>query len=526
MSATIDIIIAADDQATKEFAQVAKNIDANVKNIKEIGGRAKTSTEFVGTLANALGGTEIGSYAGQLAGLTDKVSQFAEVQKAGGAGAFAFKAGLAAAAGVIAYQVGSAIGNVIFQVEKWNKSIAETTEKTKEMIAETAKIKALQLTDTKEDIELIRDPAEKRQAYEQLLKSMQTEMIGLEGRVKQGAKEVKAWDAAWKITGDRKGFAEIAKQELAESKEKLKVMQEEALTLQRLLSDRTRDNEEIKKRNEEAKKSEDYIASLQKELELLTTKDKLLAKATQSGAVGEDATLAANLLLQIESAKTQDEQIKKSDDYLAGLRKEVEILRAKKEETAAVVAQQNTFGVDANAEAERLLRERDALKAKEEQEKKLAEDQKKLADEKINQAKQIEAIRTKELDKLAEERIALTQGKEAAHAFNLEKQGLSKTDAQRIAREQATIDRAKQSQQPAPQLQAQETRLLTIGDTQDVGQQQLQIARDSNAQITAISSVLTPILPTLVAVAPGIGAMTSLLSGILTASNKEVEVVS
>jgi hypothetical protein len=78
-------------------------------------------------------------------------------------------------------------------------------------------------------------------------------------------------------------------------------------------------------------------------------------------------------------------------------------------------------------------------------------------------------LKQTELDKLAEEQVLLTQGKEAAHAFALEKQGLSKADAANIAAQQAQNDaiKAKQTAKPnAPTQQinpAFEARLLTRG---------------------------------------------------------------
>jgi hypothetical protein len=97
--------------------------------------------------------------------------------------------------------------------------------------------------------------------------------------------------------------------------------------------------------------------------------------------------------------------------------------------------------------------------------------EKRIEDEKIARAKQIEDLKQRELDRLAEERVLLTQGAEAAKAFSLEKQGLSQEDAKRIAGEQAAVDKIKDStkQQPkeVPTLQATESRLLTRGASED-----------------------------------------------------------
>jgi hypothetical protein len=87
MSESVKILIEAENRASAVIDTTAKDIDNKVKSIKASGEQAKKSTEFFGSIANALGGSEIGAFAGQLSQLTEKTSQFAEVQKLGGAGA-------------------------------------------------------------------------------------------------------------------------------------------------------------------------------------------------------------------------------------------------------------------------------------------------------------------------------------------------------------------------------------------------------------------------------------------------------
>ena len=92
----------------------------------------------------------------------------------------------------------------------------------------------------------------------------------------------------------------------------------------------------------------------------------------------------------------------------------------------------------------------------------------------------------KETDRITEQRIELEKGKEAAHAFALEMQGLAKADAERIARDQAEIDAIKeknalkdQSKDVQTGVQAVESRLLTRGPvankTLEVANKQLKV---------------------------------------------------
>jgi hypothetical protein len=61
----------------------------------------KATTEFFGSISNLAGGGVLSSVAGQLAGLTEKTSQFAQTAEKGSAAALAFQGGLLAAAAVV-----------------------------------------------------------------------------------------------------------------------------------------------------------------------------------------------------------------------------------------------------------------------------------------------------------------------------------------------------------------------------------------------------------------------------------------
>ena len=75
-SESVQILIEAEDKASAKIASATQAIDQNIKSVKDTGAKAKASTEFLGVLAGQLGGTELASYAGQLAGVTEKVGQF------------------------------------------------------------------------------------------------------------------------------------------------------------------------------------------------------------------------------------------------------------------------------------------------------------------------------------------------------------------------------------------------------------------------------------------------------------------
>jgi hypothetical protein len=442
MSESVDILIKAEDLATPVIAKSAKavdGLDAGLKRIKESGGQAKKSADFARIIANSLGGTEIGGYIAQMGEAVEKTSQFAEVQKVGGVGALAFKAGLVGLVGTLSFGVGKAIGDQIAGTQKYADALKAAAERAKELDAAIAKSAATRIADTKEDIELIRDPEQKKAAYADLLTNLQKDMAGVEQSIRKGQKANDDFAKSWNYLGNDIALNDAAKAKVQADKERLAVMREQQFELQRMLSDRTKDNELLKKQNELQDKSEAYVDTL---------------------------------------------------------RQQLAVLKATNDEKAAVVAGQNTVGDD-TGEATRILKEIDAINAKAEAEKIAADELKKIEREKENNAKRLVALKENELTKLAEEKILLEQGREAANRFALEKQGLAKADAAAIAREREQIeqqkDAIKEAEKPKKEQGATintafESRLLTRGPADDAAKFTAQNTANALAELKAMNA--------------------------------------
>jgi len=425
MSESVDILIKAEDLATpviKQSAKAVDGLDAGLKRIKESGGQAKKSADFARIIANSLGGSQLGSFIGQMGEAAEKTSQFAEVQKLGGAGAIAFKAGLVGLVGTIAFGVGKAMGDAIFQTQKFEEQLKAAAEATKKLDADQANLRAIMASEQREDIELIRDPDKKKAAYVDMLEALKTNMLGVEGAIKQGTKENEAFAKSWNYLGNDIAINEATKATVETNKQRLAVMKDEKRELEKIVGDRVKENALLKEQNALQDKSEAYVETLQKQLELL---------------------------------------------------------RATNDEKAQVIASQNTVDTDFR-EARNLLQEIDAINAKAAADKIAADELKKIESEKESNAKRLAALKENELNKLAEEKILLDQGREAANAFALEKQGLAKADAVAIAREREQIDLrkdaikeaerqgvAKPIGQQATVNTAFESRLLTRGPADD-----------------------------------------------------------
>ena len=187
---SVKILIEAEDKASAQIVAATKKIEGTVKATKDLTKNAKSSTEIFGSLAGALGGTEIGSFANQIGGLTGKLGEFAEISKIGGAGAMAFKAGLAGVVGVLSFQVGSAIGNLVFETDKWNAELEKSIELSKKMASELNRLADVRLGDELAEIRLLEDPQKQIEALKKLSSEAGKEVSSLARQIAEKKKEL------------------------------------------------------------------------------------------------------------------------------------------------------------------------------------------------------------------------------------------------------------------------------------------------------------------------------------------------
>lgn len=468
MSESVEILIKADDQASQEFGAVAANMDKSMKRVnqilagledpaeryarqleelnqlhksgaidadkfaaasakiqeklagtgnafKEVGGKAKSATEFVGTLAAMTGNSQISGFASQIAGMTEKVGQFSEVSKSGKAGALAFKLGLIGLAVTIGATIGKALGDIIFETKKFNREFERAKQASKDFEDQIRKTASAAMDMRKADIELIRDPEKKKAEYQKMLDQLNKDIQGVSGQLEQSIKLSDEWDDSWKITGNQKAYAEQAKEQVEIDKQRLAALKEQRDEVARLTSAR----------------------------------------------VEAQAALA-------EENKAKDN----SAEYIEKLKEEIEYLAATKEEQLKLDAARNTTLED-RGEAEKLLKERDAIMAKLEAEEKLRDEQQKARDEAEKaaekakehaeqEAQKVEDLVKSERERLELRRIEIEQGKEAARAQALINQGVDEATAKQLAADEAALENKQPKE--AKNLQAAESRLITRGD--------------------------------------------------------------
>ena len=391
MSKDVTIVLEAQDKASVVLEQVAKSVENNVKQIKGVGDTTKKSTELVGQLANALGQTGLGSYAGQFAALTEKVSAFSEVMKAGNGGALAFKAGLVGLVGVIAFQIGNALGNVIFQTKEWTKALEEANAKSKELAQLNLSSLGRQFADARTDIELIRDPEGKRQAYQALFDQLNENVAGTENQVRRQAAVVAEWEAAWFKFGERAASADMDTAQLEADRERLKLLTQQRDELQRMMGVE-KEREAIRQTNNEIERGNQFIANLKAEVELLGTKADAVNELTAANNTYNlsQATLAQQLLDQRDALKLEQERAAAVEKTVQELERKLAVEQQGEE---AIKRQEQLALATNDAERERIALIQEQIAAQQEH------------NEAVEQLKKIEEEAAKAREKEQQDRL-------------------------------------------------------------------------------------------------------------------------
>lgn len=449
--------IAAQRQSIEARKNAANEADAASKKIEQAANKqrqetvrsTKASIEFAGVISSFAGGGAVGQIASQLAGLTEKTGQFAEVAKAGGAAALAMKAGLATAA----VAAGAFAGN---ELRKWLDDVEGQLRRTERLL----------------------------QDFDRLSQRGQAKLSqGLQDRTAR-LSIADDFEKATKAEIDQLGVEIDAKaDELFKIKEEIQQLEKS----QRLGSS------EISGRSNFATLIDRYVTGDTDQA--IKVQQALLRNAEAELDILKRSHQELNRSIGIE--KELSEARKLADDSLRQS-------AAQEEQFFAVMEDRNARRLEAEAK----LNEQ-SLQQSTAQEQQYAAV---MADRKQREQR-LQEIKDAELQKLQQEITLLEQGKEAAHAFQLEKQGLNKEDAAGIAAAQAKLDELNvlknqnslsltQATQPSPELQAKESRLLTTGrdstvDTQKeiakLQQEQTKITEQSNKLLAEIKAVMQKI---------------------------------
>lgn len=413
--------VQVDQAATATEKAVTKTASAT-DAFKDTGRKTKAVADFAGVLANLTGNTQVASFASQMASATEKVSQFSEVSKAGAAGALGFKLGLIGLAATIGFAIGKAIADVVWQTKKWERAMADAKTEAAALDDRIKKIQGSIFQASKADLELIRDPEEKRAAQQKLFDELNRDLAQANAQVEKSKRLAEEWAEAWQITGERKAEAEEAEEQLRIDRARLETLRDQRDEVAKMLSVREQERAAIRKANEEKDRSESYLETLRQEVEYL--------KATREEQIALDAARETTT----EDRGEAERLLKERDAILA---------KAEAEKQAAAEAEKAREEARQAAQRAWEEAEREDQRVAEEREREAQRLQEQAAAEQQRIQDRVKA----EEERLALQRIEIEQGKEAARVQSLINGGIDEATARRLAAEEAAIEKLKQQQE-------------------------------------------------------------------------------
>lgn len=435
MTEDVTYLIDAEDKASAKVRKSKDEVNKMVGEVKDLGGKSKASAELVGTLANQIGSTGAGQAAGEVAQLVERISAFSEVAKSGGKGALFLKAGIAAAAGVIAFKLGKALGDAIFQTERWQRVAERQAQRSSELadrqVAAFARRQqmAIDLARTlgkageqEKLAEMLRAARAETQAASKSVEDLQQRIIDLRGEedfgLNLGIKET--------INVNRIALAES---ELEANKKLLASARSRAEQLEAMTSPMAKQLRIAQEQAAADERSKGQLRQINKQL--------ALAKAQ-----GDD-----RLRLELKMAGVQESELGAA-------------LRIRKETLALQEAelQREQAAAKAKADAER---ERQKLIVDAERKRQQA------AAQRAGEEQRIAQFQEQTINGIRLQLVEMAKGREAAEAMRLQQGGFAEDQAKRLARGIEAIrklkEEASRSFGPALTLQAGPDDRLSTG---------------------------------------------------------------
>ncbi len=317
------------DQATADLIAREKAHVEQLKKLKAEQDKAsqgpsgakgtKATAEFLGSVSSLAGAGQIGSVAGQVGGLTEKISQFAEVSKAGGAGALVFKAGLVSAAAAIGFGIGKAIGDLVFETEKWNKALEDSIALQEKLNQKQRGFTADRFSREMQSIGQIEDPAAQEAAQQKLLKNLEDQALAIGKTVvemENAKKAISTFDEDANIFSFATGpsSAQLQREEfdrnIAAQKETLQLIRDQQIEVQKNIETQREANRLADEKNAKLEEEKRILEEQQKQQELERQQEAARKKAADDEFNAtmrlEEKVISLNRALEIRRIALED----------------------------------------------------------------------------------------------------------------------------------------------------------------------------------------------------------------------------
>lgn len=399
MAKALEVTIKANDQASATFEKVADKAESTTERFEKGTKVTRGLTEVTGQLSSTLGETGqafegvLGKFSGILGGLEELSTSMDEA----GQGTLGLKIGLAALVAYVSFEVGRALGDMIFQTREAANEMKMLAEEAERLDSQLLSASGERFARDLADLEKIEDLEQRRLAAMEKQATVDTDIASKKAQVKRLTEEISQrtetmtgmvaglWGEYAKTTEEKERQLELAKGQLEQ-------LREQSQALAHMANDQEAIAEAAAKEAEERQKlvdaSNQRVTALQDELDLLTAADKIatkIAQMTRDGELlGEDAANAERIMRAIEAekqrqkdeAEAEKERVKLAEQAAAEAKKEAEKIRDEAQKQEEKRLEETTLSLKEN----RLLSKGDSTTAAPEKTaentRKIAEDQK------------------------------------------------------------------------------------------------------------------------------------------------------
>jgi len=397
---SVILIVGARNKASAALNAVGKSVDKLESDVGKFADVAESANVSVAGLIEQFGLGDLAGYGQQIADIRSKMVKFNAENVKGAKGLTAMKAGIAVAVAAISFELGKAIGDVVFQTKRWNQELAEA-----ERLGEKLNARVLSnfLSRFSDDPigNAFANSGEKVDGVKESIAAIDVEMghlLETQGMLSKSFNSVAENSSAlnnpkfstiWNnITGDTESRLKGINSEIRLAKKQFEGLAEKRKALA--------DGAKAIRQN-----SLGILASLGAEINFLKASedDRLEIQLKQRGVFGEMLPIAVELSKEVDKLKREEKE------RLALERKGI-------------------------AEKARLQREADSARAK-------------AAADRLREEKRISGVYQTNINSLKEQLIGITKSKEAATAFRLEMQGVKSKDAQFLGGLKGQIEKLK-----------------------------------------------------------------------------------
>jgi hypothetical protein len=488
----IKYLIDAEDKATAKMNAAAAVVEQNVKQVQQLGGQSKKSTDFINVLARSMGGGEFGAFAAQIGEISEKTAQFGEVAKTGGFGALAFKAGIVGAVAVVSFKIGQSIEEWISGTKQWRVELEETLTAA---ATHSDFLLAKQQRNHQHQLAMnnaLAEPKAREAAHLEYLDQVNEKIEQQKKEVADAKADQSEIEGTWANTlGYANEAVKVAGEHVKIEEKRLAELKNQRDSIQQIVGFKAKELELAKQIQASANFTKDLEAQVihAKALAAATTDQarrmvEINAIAAKSG-VGEDQEKIKVLLLE------KDEQEK--------------IVKQRVEGEKLVASLRNSFTEQWEKANQKII---------DDQKKKRVETEKLVASLKNSFTEEWEKANQKIIDgqkqsleaqkatvaSLRDKAFELARGKEASEAMKFEQQGFDSSTANRLAKLQSELNRASGSS-GVNLLTAKDDRFSTGEKEREEARQRNEIEKRTLAQAEAQRKLAESMLAELKAIA-------------------------